>query len=106
MVTLAGEIHESAADFGYAGLIVAIMLLTVQFRRDERWRSYFTASSTLAVLGAGSSIFMGATSGSDLSGLSQRLMVVPLLLWVVFTALRMRSLPQTPAPEPGFRRPP
>jgi hypothetical protein len=98
VVTLAGEIHESAADFGYAGLIVAIILLTVHFRRDDRWRTYFTASSSLAVLGAGSSVFMGATSGSDLSGLSQRLMVVPLLLWVVLTALRMRSLPQTPAP--------
>jgi len=111
VVTVAGQIHESAADFGYAGLIVAIILLTVHFRRDERWRAHFGASFSLAVLGAGSSIFMGATSGSDLSGLSQRLMVVPLLLWVVLTALRMRSLPPVPAtapvaPEPGLRPPP
>ena len=80
-------------------LIVAIILLTIHFRRDERWRGYVSASSSLAVLGAGSSIFMGATGGGDLSGLSQRLMVVPLLLWVVLTALRLRSLPRAPASE-------
>ena len=68
VVTVAGQIHESAADVGYAGLIVAIIMLTIHFRRDERWRSYVTASSSLAVLGAGSSIFMGATGGGDLSG--------------------------------------
>ena len=99
VVTVAGQIHESAADAGYAGLIVAIILLTIHFRRDERWRGYVSASSSLAVLGAGSSIFMGATGGGDLSGLSQRLMVVPLLLWVVLTALRLRSLPRAPASD-------
>jgi hypothetical protein len=97
VATVAGAIHESVAGFGYAGLIIAIILLSLHFRRDERWRTFFAASSSLAVLGAGSSIFMGATSNTDLSGLSQRVMVVPLLLWVVLTALRLRSLPHEPA---------
>jgi hypothetical membrane protein len=96
VVTVAGEIHELVASFGYAGLIVAIILLTLHFRRDERWRSFFAPSSSLAVLGVGTSIFMGATSNTDLSGLSQRVMVIPLLLWVVLTALRLLSLPRQP----------
>jgi hypothetical membrane protein len=96
VATVAGEIHESVAGFGYAGLIIAIILLSAHFRRDERWRTFCTASSSLAVIGVGGSIFMGATSNTNLSGLSQRVMVIPLLLWVVLTALRLRSLPQQP----------
>ena len=102
VATVAGEIHESVAGFGYAGLIIAIILLSVHFRRDERWRTFFAASSSLAVIGAGSSIFMGATSNTDLSGLSQRVMVIPLLLWVVLTALRLRSLPLEPRETPAL----
>ena len=102
VATVAGEIHQSVAGFGYAGLIIAIILLSVHFRRDERWRTFFAASSSLAVIGAGSSIFMGATSNTDLSGLSQRVMVIPLLLWVVLTALRLRSLPLEPRETPAL----
>ena len=96
VVTAAGTVHEAVASFGYAGLIVAMILLTLHFRRDPRWRSFFTPSSSLSVLGVGASIFMGATSNTDLSGLSQRVMVVPLLMWVVLTSLRVRSLGREP----------
>lgn len=93
VMTAAGEVHESVAVFGYAGLIVAMILLSLHFRHDARWRSFFAPSSGLAVVGAAASIAMGATSGGDLSGLTQRIMVVPLLLWVLLTALRVRTLP-------------
>jgi hypothetical membrane protein len=92
VVTVAGTIHEVVAGVGYAGLIIAMILLSLHFRHDPHWRSFFRPSSSLAVLGVGTSIFMGATSNTDLSGLSQRLMVVPLLVWVVLTALHVRSL--------------
>ncbi len=106
VATVAGEIHQSVAGLGYAGLIIAIILLSLHFRRDERWRTFFAASSSLAVIGAGSSIFMGATSNTDVSGLSQRVMVIPLLLWVVLTALRLRSLPhQAQEPLPVAQEP-
>jgi len=91
VVTVAGTIHELVASAGYAGLIVAMILLSLHFRRDERWRAFFAPSSSLAVLGAATSIVVGVTSSSDVSGLSQRLMVVPLLLWVALTALRART---------------
>lgn len=96
VVTVAGTIHESVAGFGYAGLIIAMILLTLHFRREPRWRSFITPSSSLSVLGVGTSIFMGATSNTDLSGLSQRVMVVPLLVWVVLTSLRVRALGRAP----------
>jgi hypothetical membrane protein len=93
VVTVTGEIHESVAAFGYAGLIVAIILLSLHFRGDARWRSFFAPSSSLGAMGAVASIAMGATSNGDLSGLTQRIMVVPLLLWVLLTALHVRGLP-------------
>jgi hypothetical membrane protein len=98
VVTVGGTIHDLVASFGYAGLVIAMILLSLHFRRDPYWRSFFRPSSSLAVLGVATTIFMGATSNTDLSGLSQRVMVVPLLVWVVLTSLHVRSLPR--------RRPP
>jgi hypothetical membrane protein len=92
VVTAAGTTHELVASVGYAGLIIAMILLSLHFRRDPHWRPFFRPSSSLAVLGVATSIFMGATSNTDLGGLSQRLMVVPLLVWVVLTSLHVRSL--------------
>ena len=96
VVTAAGTVHELAASVGYAGLIIAMILLSLHFRRDERWRAFAGPSTGLAVLGVFTSIFMGATSHTDVSGLSQRLMVVPLLSWVVWTALHARTTHATP----------
>ena len=97
VVTAAGTIHDLVASFGYAGLIIAMILLSLHFRRDPHWRPFFRPSSGLAALGVATSIFMGATSNTDLSGLSQRVMVVPLLVWVVLTSLHVRSLPRRTA---------
>ena len=97
VATAAGTVHELAASIGYAGLIIAMILLSLHFRRDDRWRAFARPSSGLAVLGVVTSIVMGATSHTDVSGLSQRLMVVPLLSWVVWTALHARSAHVAPA---------
>ncbi|HMK91811.1 MAG TPA: DUF998 domain-containing protein [Thermoleophilia bacterium] len=98
VVTAAGTVHEVVASVGYAGLIVAMILLSLHFRRDERWRAFARPSSSLAVLGVCTSIVMGATSQTDVSGLSQRLMVVPLLSWVVWTAVHARATHTEPVP--------
>jgi Protein of unknown function (DUF998) len=87
VVTLAGTIHDLAASFGYGALIIAMILLTLHFRRERHWRSFVLSSSSLSAVGVGASIFLGLTNGSDIMGLSQRAMAVPLLLWVVLTAL-------------------
>jgi len=111
VATAAGTVHELAASFGYAGLIVAMIVLSLHFRRDARWQRFAGPSASLAVLGVCTSIVMGVTSHTDVRGLTQRLMVVPLLSWVVWTALHARTVHLAPvttdhqAEAPPTRRP-
>jgi hypothetical protein len=89
MKTTDGEIHDIVADSGYTLLILAILALTLHFRRERRWRSYHPISLVLAVSGCLALITVGITSNTAAAGLAQRVMAVTLLAWVALTALRL-----------------
>jgi hypothetical membrane protein len=99
MHTVSGDIHAWMASVGYSCLILGSLLLSIHFRHDEHWRSYHRPSLALALLGTAASIVMALTTHTDFLGLTQRVMAVPLLLWVLLTALRLYSLPEQPAPS-------
>jgi hypothetical protein len=67
--------------------------LSIHFRHDEHWRSYHRPSLALALLGTAASVAMALTTNTDFLGLTQRAMAVPLLLWVLLTAVRLYTLP-------------
>lgn len=90
--TTHGEIHTFVAGFGYTLLILAIVALTLNFRRDRRWRSYHPVSLVLAVSGCLALIAVGITADTSSAGLAQRVMAITLLAWVALTALRLRSV--------------
>jgi hypothetical protein len=91
--TMSGDIHTWMADVGYSCLILGSLLLSLHFRHDEQWRSYHRPSLALALLGTAAAIAMALTTHSGVLGLTQRLMAVPLLLWILLTALRLFTLP-------------
>jgi hypothetical membrane protein len=95
--TLSGTIHDLTATVGYGLMIAAIVLLTAHFRRDPHWRPHFRHSTWLALFGLAALIGMWVTAHSGMLGLTQRLMVVPVLLWVVSTALRLHVVATAPA---------
>jgi glucan phosphoethanolaminetransferase (alkaline phosphatase superfamily) len=86
--TTAGAIHAVAAYAGYCSLAAAIVLLSLQFRRDGPWRRLFVPSLVLATLGVVTLVFAAWTARTGIRGLSQRVMAVPLLLWLLATATR------------------
>jgi hypothetical protein len=97
MKTTAGEIHAIVAGSGYTLLILAILALTLHFRRERRWRSYHPVSLVLAVFGCLALITVGVTSNTAVAGLAQRVMAVTLLAWVVLTALRLFRVKREPS---------
>jgi hypothetical protein len=86
--TVSGQIHATIAGAGYACLITAMLLLSLHFRDDLRWRPIHLPASVLTLSGIAALLSMAAAGNSDVAGLVQRLMVVPLLSWVMLTGIQ------------------
>lgn len=90
VATTSGALHSVSAYGGYCSLATAMALLSLHFRRDVAWRRLFVPSLVLTALGVLTLAFVVQTAGTDMAGLSQRLMAVPLLLWLLVTSRRAR----------------
>jgi hypothetical protein len=87
VATVNGQIHATIASAGYACLITAMLLLSLHFRGDLRWRPIHLPASVLTLAGIAALVSLAAVGNSDIAGLVQRLMVVPLLSWVMLTGV-------------------
>ncbi len=92
VATVAGEVHGITAGAGYASLVTAMLLLSIHFRTDPHWRSFYKPSLGLTLAGAVALIAMGVDGTGDFAGLLQRIMAVMLLSWVMMTAMRALRL--------------
>jgi hypothetical membrane protein len=90
--TTSGVVHAVAADVGYCSLTAAMVLLSLHFRRDRPWRRLFVPSLVLAVLGVLALVVVAWTAETSIRGLSQRIMAVPLLLWLLVTSTRAHAV--------------
>ncbi len=90
--TTPGLIHATAAYLGYISLAAAMVLLTLHFRHDRPWRRLYVPSLVLAVLGILALVAATWTAETSIRGLSQRIMAVPLLGWLLVTATRARAV--------------
>jgi uncharacterized membrane protein YwaF len=91
--TRSGYLHTLSFFVNVASIILAIILLTVSFGSDPRWRSYRRTSVVLLALIALAFIiqFLTLRKGAPY-GLANRLFFSVLLVWVVVTANRLRHL--------------
>jgi hypothetical membrane protein len=93
VATAAGEVHGITAGVGYGCLVAAMALLSLHFHRDHAWRPFRRLSAALTVAGVAALLAMAVGGDGSLAGLLQRLMVVPLLSWVLLCGLRAMRLP-------------
>ena len=98
-VTVGGEVHAITAAVGYGCLVTAMALLSLHFRRDRAWRSFGLLSALLTAAGVAALLAMAVEGNSDVAGLVQRLMVVPLLSWVMLTGMRATGLSRETAKD-------
>jgi hypothetical protein len=87
VATVSGQIHATIASAGYACLVTAMLLLSLHFRGDLHWRPIHLPASVLTLAGIAALVSLAAVGNSDIAGLVQRLMVMPLLTWIMLTGV-------------------
>jgi MFS family permease len=99
--TRAGLIHAVAAIPLFVSLIALLFILPCAYKRDEEWRS---ASHVTLVLGF---LTLASFAGFFLApfylrGLAQRATVLPVLIWLLLTGLRLRQATAEPFAKPAL----
>lgn len=100
-VTTSGKIHVLSSLLGLPALGIGLLLVSLGFRRDERWRSIAPLAVTLALAFlAGFLSIMFVFAGGRGSGAAQRATIGVALVWMVVVGYRIaargRHLPSTP----------
>jgi hypothetical protein len=93
--TTVGAIHNIVGNIGFFGFPVAIILLSLGMRKDERWRSLRLPA--LALVGVVVLTVILTMVGVNIGigyGVAQRLFNVAAMLWMLVVALHLRSLAQ------------
>ena len=91
--TPSGEIHYVSFLVNIGSLLVAIMLLSVSFGSQPRWRPYRRTALTLAGLVVLAAVlqFLTLRKGAPY-GLANRLAVTVLIAWLLATSIRLRAV--------------
>lgn len=87
--TFHGMVHNAAALVSFLASLVAFVLFTNAFRGDTRWKPdapKFLALTTLALLAF--LAFVPSTLLNVLPGLTQRIFIATILLWLALAARR------------------
>ena len=96
--TISGTIHDAAGPPTFLSLSAGMILVTLAFQRDEKWRPLYRAALILALvfLGAFIATFLSFIKGSEFLGLTQRIALATAVTWMLLIAARLRSLALTP----------
>ncbi len=94
--TPSGTIHTVAAMLGFVSLLVAMAMLSVGFRKNEAWNSLFRGAVGLTIVAATVFILFLSSMNTGFVGLSQRVFIFTIILWLVLTATRLRSINRAP----------
>jgi hypothetical protein len=89
--TTSGNIHTLIALWSFLSLTLAVIPLSLRFRRDERWRSFHYTALVVALLTLVAFIGFMVTSTTKVAGLSQRVFIAMVLLWLLLTAIHLRA---------------
>lgn len=89
--TFAGRLHGYAAITGFAILVLAMLLLARPLEREPRWGRVGRITLPLAAV----SVFALAgtfAAAPEAAGLRQRVFLLPVIGWLVASALKLRAL--------------
>lgn len=89
--TIEEVVHSNASVVAFMLLIASMLLFSLACWSDARWWSFRWTSTTLAIAGAATAMATPLSAGTGWSGLVQRLLGLTVLLWLMFTALHVRS---------------
>lgn len=91
--TRTGEIHDISFLVNIGSILLAIVLLSVSFGSQPRWRPYRRTALTLAGLVVLAAVLQFLTLHKGMPyGLANRLAVTMLLAWLLATSFRLRAV--------------
>jgi Protein of unknown function (DUF998) len=90
--TSSGNIHDKASLIGFVSIVLASFFL-LRFRRDGRWKRYYRSSLLLSITITLSFLGFIASVITEFSliGLTQRIFILLVLVWLVITSLRIQT---------------
>lgn len=92
-ITLAARIHGIAAPIAFLGTTLAMLLQSWRFRADPDWRRHFALAFGLAVA-CFAALWVHALWRELPRGLSQKAVIVAILVWLALAATWLRRSPE------------
>ncbi len=90
--SVAGQVHGAASGLSFLAVIAAMFVLGAAFADLASWASFSRRSTELAGVSAAAFLVAGATTGSLVFGVAQRVFVGAVAAWLMLTALRLTSM--------------
>jgi hypothetical protein len=84
------SIHELASILSFFSLVIAALLLSWYFKQDEKWSSFHRPALILSGLMLLALIGFFWFVNTAYAGLSQRIFIAMVLMWLLLTASRLR----------------
>lgn len=93
-ITMIGIIHDQVSYIAFVCFVASVLCLSKHFKKDERWQSFHYTASALALADLVSFLFFYRIDVTELpiGGIAQRIFILQILLWLLFTAFHLRSL--------------
>ncbi len=95
-VTTRGAIHGFASVVIFLSMIPAVLLLSIGFGRDPRWRRFRYSSLALGLVVLGTFFLFGGPGGLVGFGIGQRIFIAALFLWLLVAAMWLRGVAARP----------
>jgi hypothetical protein len=89
--TIEEVIHSDAALAGFALMIIAMLVFAVVIRTDPRWVGFRGRAMWLAIIAALAGAASPIADRTPWSGVAQRVLGLTVVLWLLLTALHVRS---------------
>jgi hypothetical protein len=92
--TLSGTIHRIDGPLAFLSLTAGVILVSRRFKQDEQWHPFYRSALilSLVMLAAFIGTFLGFFTGLGFAGLSQRIFLAALVIWLLLMAARLRSV--------------
>ena len=90
--TTMGRIHELASGLSFLSLILATLLLSWRFKQDAQWSCFHQPALMLSLMILVALIALFLFNSTRFAGLSQRIFVITLLVWLLRTAAYLRHV--------------
>jgi hypothetical protein len=95
--TRIGQIHEQMAMIAFPSAIVAMPLISVALRWEQRWNSLWCTTIVLSAVVVVSFLVFDRFAQAGLGGLDQRVSLAATLIWMWILGRKMLKIAETPA---------